>query len=123
MKRAHCWILSSLLMAMLVPVFTAGLAHAYPEFKKEFDKKYAPLAPQIAKVKCNVCHVGKSKKDRNEYGKALSKFITKKEKKKPDKIQEALQKAEGEHSDPANASSPTFGELMKEGKLPVETAH
>lgn len=133
MKRVHVTFLGGLLTAFLIPVFTVGLAHAYPEFKKEFDKKYvhkgatapneAALFQAADKAKCNICHMGKTKKQRNAYGVTLSKFVTKKDKKNAAKIQEALDKAEAEHSDPANATSPTFGELIKEGKLPVEAAH
>ena len=35
-----------------------------------------------------------------------------------DKIKEALEAVEKEHSKPGDEKSPTFGELIKEGKLP-----
>ena len=70
-------------------------------------------------AKCNVCHVGKSKKDRNAYGHALADLLDKKEDAKDvAKIRAALEKVAGMPSDPAKADSVTFGDLIKQGKLP-----
>ena len=86
--------------------------------------------------KCYICHVnmtklgekGLGKKVRNNYGKALSAFLEKdnfsseRREAQPDKVaaevQAALEKVEAMKSDPANASSPTFLELIQSGKLP-----
>jgi mono/diheme cytochrome c family protein len=77
------------------------------------------LADAVATVKCNVCHEGKSKKDRNAYGAALSDLLDKKEDAKaPAKIRAAIEKVATMPSDPANPASPTFGALIAEGKLP-----
>ncbi len=81
------------------------------------DPKEKALAEAAGAAKCNICHVGKEKKDRNVYGKALAKIIAKKET-DVDKIKEALGKVAAEHSNPDDASSPTFGDLIKDGKLP-----
>jgi len=111
---------------------------AFPEFKKEFDKKYIkdpPTTPDeialeaaVKTAKCGVCHTAPekeptSKKVRNTYGRAISKMIPagtdkKALKKEPEKIQELLDKAAAEHSDAKDPASPTFGDLIKEGKLP-----
>lgn len=119
-----------LLMIVAAAVSSLGVeaARAVPPFKKEFDNLYvkkdsteAPdkaLAEAVEKVKCNVCHVGKDKKKRNAYGEALKKLINKKEK-DPAKIKEAIEKVGAEHSDPNDANSPTYGDLIKEGKLPA----
>lgn len=104
-------------------------ARAIPPFKKEFDtlyvKKDSTAAPDVAfvaaveKVKCNVCHKGKDKKLRNAYGEELAKLLDKKaDAKDAAKIKDALEKVAAMPSDPANASSPKFGDLIKEGKLP-----
>ena len=106
-------------------------AHAYNQFYKEFYKKYVGdkstpaqkrLDATIKKVKkCNVCHDprkinGKaSKKNRNPFGQALAKLLSKKDKKNVEKIQKALdtvakQKAPG--------SDKTFGELLEAGEMP-----
>jgi hypothetical protein len=104
------------------------LATAVEPFKKEFDAKYVKkdgttdaeknFAAAAEKAKCNVCHVGKSKKNRNEYGKALGQLITKKDGKNVEKIQEAMDKVAAMKSNPKDDGSPTFGDLIKEGKLP-----
>ena len=104
-------------------------AQAIPPFKKEFDLKYlhkdsqAPnevaLVEVVEKVKCNVCHVGKDKKMRNAYGDSLAELLDKKEDaKNPEKIQDALIKVEALNSVPGDANSPTFGDLIRQGKLP-----
>ncbi len=98
-------------------------------FKKEFEAKYVKkdaateaeksLAAAVMKVKCNVCHVGKTKKERNEYGKALDELLDKKaDAKNTAKIQEALDKVAGQKSNPKDPNSPTFGQLIEQGKLP-----
>ncbi|HEX3726100.1 MAG TPA: hypothetical protein VHV08_07645 [Pirellulales bacterium] len=126
MKRllflALCGVMAGALLAKL------NSAHALEAFKKEFDNKYVKkdgttdaeknLAAAAEKAKCNICHVGKSKKARNEYGKALSTLLTKKDAKNSEKIQKALDDIATMKSDPKDASSPTFGELISEGKLP-----
>lgn len=87
------------------------------EFKAVYVKDGSPLAAEVEKAKCNVCHVGKSKKDRNAYGQALAELLDKKEdKENKEKIRQALETVASMPS--AGAGSPTFGDLIKEGKLP-----
>jgi hypothetical protein len=84
----------------------------FDAFKEKYgadDQKYADL---ITETKCFVCHVGKSRKNRNSYGMALSKSL--KNEKDKDKIKEVIGKAESEKS----PDGKTFGELIKEHKLP-----
>ena len=118
-------------------------AKAYPRTDgalKELETKYDATTSGSAKfMRCMVCHdrvkraapVGESthylpKKKRNAYGKALfaalkelddpAKGAKRGKKVKDTKIfQAALKKVEGE-KDPATGK--TFGELLKEGKLP-----
>jgi hypothetical protein len=104
-------------------------AQAIPAFNKEFMDKYVKkepatdsekaLATAVAKVKCNVCHMGTNKKMRNPYGTALKGLLDKKtDIKNIAKIQAALEKVSGMKSKPDDPSSPTFGELLEQGKLP-----
>lgn len=96
-------------------------------YKKQFDLMYVKkdstdptekmFAAAAEAAKCNICHVGEKKKDRNVYGQALAKIIMKNEK-DPAKIDAALAEVAKEHSKPGDAASPTFGDLIKEGKLP-----
>ena len=104
-------------------------ARAVDPFKKEFEAKYVKkdpatpeeqaLAAAVQKAKCNVCHVGTNKKKRNAYGDALDAYLDRKtDLKNKAKIQEALDKVAGEKSKPGDPNSPTFGDLIKQGKLP-----
>src|SRR5262245_31063721 len=78
MKKCVCVVLG--LFAIVLAVESAS---ALPPFNKEWTAKYvdgngnAKFVEAVGTAKCNVCHVGTSKKDRNEYGKAVSKFLTK----------------------------------------------
>lgn len=90
------------------------------EFKDLYVKEGSPLAAEVERVKCNVCHVGKDKHDRNAYGKALDERLDKKaDKDNKEKIRQMLEEVAALPSDPAKPGSPTFGALIKEGKLPV----
>lgn len=122
----------SLLLACLVLVLSAAPAWAIPPFSDAFKKAYVkpgePLEAKVAEAKCNVCHVGKEKKDKNEYGKTVGKFLkkadftgdAKKFDPKSDEgakaLQEGLDKAAAEKS----SSGKTFGELIKAGELPAK---
>ncbi len=126
--------MKKLLLLGLVGFLAGGvLAHvqsvqATDAFKKEFEQKYVKKEPgsdaekaltaAFQKAKCNTCHVGTTKKVRNDYGKALNQFITKKDIKDKDKIQHALDEVAKLKSKPDDATSPTFGELIEQGKLP-----
>jgi hypothetical protein len=61
-------------LLLLCGVFAVALVasvEARPNYKKEHDKQ---IENKVVKdAKCNVCHYGKSKKNRNDYGKALTK--------------------------------------------------
>lgn len=127
-------VLFCLIVGAIAVVSTADKAFAIKPFMDVFVEKYnvkepktdadKALAVAVAEVKCNLCHEGKSKKDRNAYGAAMDKLVDKAEivallKEDKDKgektITEALVKLEAEKS----PSGETFGELLKAGKLPV----
>jgi hypothetical protein len=119
-------------MCLLIVLVVAGLfvpsASALPPFNKEWMAKYkdgsknAKFVEAVETAKCNVCHQGESKKMKNEYGKAVGKYLTKakyneiKEDEAAAKkyILEGLQKAEGEK----NGGGKSYGEMMKAGSLP-----
>jgi cytochrome c2 len=85
------------------------------------DGKDKAFAAAVEKAKCAICHEGKSKKNRNSYGKALAELLSRKtDTENKEKIQAALKKVEAKRSDPKSDKSPTFGELIKAGKLPAD---
>ena len=100
-------------------------AEARPQYFKAFTDNYPDLKKEIAVQKCNVCHFGKDKKDRSNYGEAFGKTLSKvvgdpQAKNVPakqlPKIKEAVKKTEEEKSAVADK---TFGDLLKEKKLPA----
>ena len=96
--------------------------------KQETFSKEQLYAKAKAADKCNLCHdaASKSKKDHNEYGKALKNHMPAEEFMKlkgPDdkaalakKLGEALKATEADK----HSSGKTFGEVIKAGKLPGE---
>jgi hypothetical protein len=116
-------------------------AYALPPFYKEFQTKYVKAdstAEQdlafatlvTKKAKCNVCHMGRSKKMHNAYGLELKKLLKKDEfkaarlKAEPEKCTEeiiaALDQVAALKSN--GDDSPTYGELIAQGKLPAGEA-
>jgi hypothetical protein len=140
MKKVGTLVLCAVAV-MAVASWKAAPVQAYPEFYKEFEKKYTketPATPEettfketVTMTKCGICHTGKTKKVRNTYGQAIGKLIPdvlgvaepsaddkKALKKNTVQIEALLDKAAKEPSDPDNKTSPTFGDLIKENKLP-----
>jgi hypothetical protein len=131
MKRLMMWVLLPVLAVVVIGSMTP--VHAIPAFEAEYKKTYykpdgsaeqKKLAAAIDKISetkdgkttsCNVCHIaGQGKKMKNEYGQAVGKVVTKKDKDAADKIQAGLKTTEGEKS----KSGKTFGDLIKAGELP-----
>ena len=104
-------------------------AQAIKPFKDGFTAKYVKpdstdpaeqlFAEAVATAKCNVCHVGKSKKNRNPYGIQLAELLNKStDKDNKERIQAAFDKVAAIKADPDNPDAPTFGQLIAAGKLP-----
>ena len=115
------------MMVGVIVAFVSGVssrpAYAIKQFFDEFKTVYvkpgSPLAAEVEAAKCNVCHAGTSKKERNAYGNALAELLDKKEDaKNVEKIRKALETVAAMPSDPAKADAPTFGALIEQGKLP-----
>ncbi len=124
------------LMLLAGLLATCGLARpaaAIKSFQVEFEKLYVGeesdtelgklfAEKKMKKVRCLVCHQGKKKKVRNAYGIQLSDLLDKKkDKKDKEKIIEALKIVAEMKSNPEDSESPTFGEIIAEGKLPGGT--
>lgn len=115
------------LVVVVVLALGAGPAWAIPPFKKAFDDKYGTvesIKTASAELKCNVCHFGNSKKNLNDYGKAL-KMLVKKDDYKADRLQAeadkvkseldaAMTKVEAEKS----KDGEKFGDRLKAGRVP-----
>jgi adenosylmethionine-8-amino-7-oxononanoate aminotransferase len=120
-KSRHAWFVG----VGMVVVVAGSARHAFAikqfadEFKAVYVKEGTPLAAAVEEAKCNVCHVGKSKKDRNSYGHALAERLDKKEDaKNVEKIRQALVEVAALSSDPTKPDAPTYGALIDQGKLP-----
>jgi hypothetical protein len=117
-----------LVLGCVALALTVSPALALPPFNKEWQAKYVEGNPNanfvdaVGTAKCNVCHMGKSKKDKNEYGKAVGKYLTKDEYNKIKSDADAAKKYIDAGLDKAatekSASGQTFGDLIKAGQLP-----
>ena len=134
MTRACAFVVATLIAWSL----GATSVLALPPINVQWQEKYSTLKDAVVKTygeestaKCNVCHIqGKGKKEKNAYGMAVGKFVTKAEitKIKEDAgdnadaaaeatkkyILEGLAKVEAEKA----ADGKTYGDAIKAGKLP-----
>jgi hypothetical protein len=123
MRKLCTWTLVTcgLLAVALLVTTTARQAQARPNYLAWWMQKYPDVAKKNnvkAAVKCNVCHFGTSKENRNDYGKAIIKGLDgKKNLKKKDKtiFEDALKTAEEQKS---ATPDKTFGDLLQAGELP-----
>ena len=119
------------LVVVLAIIFGAcSPAWAIIPFKKAFDEYYGKNNADIKKAsdeaKCLVCHVGtQSKKNRNDYGKALSELLKKDNfkadrlQKEPEKVKEEIEAAFKKAEDmKTKDGKEKFGDRLKAGKLP-----
>lgn len=122
--KKYCAIVALAFGALVLSGLQASKVEARPQYKAQFEKHYAEskIVEAAKEAKCNVCHYGKSKKNRNDYGKALSEHLSKavydelkKDKEALNKkISEALKAVEKKKS----VGGETFGDLIEAGKLP-----
>lgn len=124
MKATRVWALCLLIAVACL----CDSANARPQYKTAHDKKYkdSKISKLLQRADCTACHFGKSRSNRNDYGKALSKVGLTKEKFDELKtkkaalskhIQEALVKVLKEKSE----SGDTFGKRINAGMLPGTT--
>jgi len=129
MRRPALSGVAGLLVHALLVGPAAQPAKAVKQFRDAFIAKYVKpdssdakdkaFAAAVETAKCNLCHAGKSKKDRNPYGVALDELLDRKtDKDDKAKIAAALDKAAEVKSDANDPGSPTFGQLISDGKLP-----
>lgn len=115
-----------LVLALFGMILSVESVSALPPFNKEWTAKYAEgnakLAEAANTAKCNVCHMGTSKKDRNAYGMAVSKYLTKAKYNEIKDDEAAAKKYILEGLDKAaadkNPAGKSYGDLLKAGELP-----
>jgi tRNA U54 and U55 pseudouridine synthase Pus10 len=118
------------LIVAAVALSLTNSAYAVGAFQKQFVKSYTSETKNkvffeaVAKAKCNVCHYGKSKKMRNDYGTALSKLLDKSEfktslvKADPEGAEKKIVAAFEKVAKMKNGKGLLYGDLIKQLKLP-----
>ena len=120
MLKLSCNAVAGLVLTLagLVLFTSARPAQARPQYLGVWLSTYPDAAEKNSvktAVKCNVCHYGASKKNRNDYGKAIIKALDgEKNVKDKEKFKEALNTAAKEK----NADGKTFQELLDAKELP-----
>jgi hypothetical protein len=121
------------LTAAGIVALAADRAAAVPAFREQFRAKYIKpdskdpkdiaLRDAFDRSGCNLCHVGEDRANRNAYGRALAKFVSRKtDTRNKEKIQAALDKIAAMKTKPDDPHSPSFGDIIASGKLPTDEA-
>ena len=96
-------------------------------FKDLYVQPNTPFAKQVEDAKCNLCHDGKNRKNRNDYGKAVQLYLKKadfvgaaakfnpKTEAGKKALADGLEKAGAEKS----SDGKKFDALIKAGELPA----
>ena len=122
--------------AAIAGVFSTRPAGAVKPFLEQFKALYVKpkttdhamqiFNVAVEKKACSLCHLGnptKPKKELNAYGTPFKKLLTKRDGQDSKKVRAAMGKVARMKSNPDDPDSPTFGERLKEGKLPVGEIH
>ena len=118
MRKSWTWIACGVAFAGTALVSVPRTAQARPNY---LNMGFVVVYPQLKDaataegVKCNVCHFGEKKTNRNDYGKAVGEALGATKVTDAKAIEEALKKAEAGKS---SVEGKTFGDLIKMGKLP-----
>lgn len=111
-------VVCSLALVAALVISSGSNAIARPKYKDAMSTLYPKLAEKHGKngkLSCAVCHPGKSKKDRNNYGVAVGNALSKKNETDAAKLKEALETAAKEKS---ATEGKTFGDLIEALELP-----
>jgi hypothetical protein len=118
-----------LFVAIAIAFGAARPVFAVLQFYRTFDEVYLKTsdneefvkAARVAKMRCLICHQGKNRKNHNPYGIHLVELLDRTKDAKVDgipRVKEALAKVGAMHSDPNDDNSPTYDDLLKDGKFP-----
>jgi hypothetical protein len=109
------WICGAMLFGLLLPA-TSKTATARPGYGDAFQTTYArEFSGNAEATKCTVCHFGPVKRSRNDYGMAVTKALKTRNERDAAAIRTALEAAAKQ---PSAVKGKTFGDLIKQGKLP-----
>lgn len=100
---------------LLAICFATSVTEARPKYMAAFKDAY-PSVEGLDEAKCNICHEGSNKKDKNDYGKAYGMVLNAKNCKDDEVIKKALKDVEAK---PSAVSGKSFGDLLKENKQPA----
>lgn len=113
--EARQWMMYA---AMAIGMLSAGAEkiHARPHYSEAFRKAYEKeFSGNTAAADCTVCHFGPVKRSRNDYGMAVTKALKVRNERDAAEVRKALEEAAKQ---PSAVKGKTFGDLIKEGKLP-----
>lgn len=122
--RNVCLILLVGLYVSTISRPAAAVLQFYKVWETEYltnhpDQEYAKLVKKPAN-RCFVCHVGKKRTHRNEYGAQMEEALDwKKDAKDKEKILAAIKAAGEQHVDPNDESSETFAQRIEASKFPA----
>ncbi len=89
---------------------------ARPQYFETFKKTYEPLGKAAEEKRCAVCHGMGKKTERNKYGQAIAEAVGDQKNLKDDEaVLKAVRSVEAKAS---GVEGKTFGDLIKEGRLP-----
>lgn len=119
----------SIVVSLLAIPTLASSAWAVRPFQEQFYSFYLneqstnlediAYVTAVRDAKCNLCHWGNRKKDKNTYGIELAKLLAgTADKRNSEKIRNALIRAAEAKSNPDDVDSKTFGELIAARQLP-----
>ncbi len=122
-----CVCVPAIAILVLGPLASVGwsISAFQNEFYATYLKETSDDADDVAfgelvrEAKCNLCHIGNRKKDRNTYGVELGRLLDHRaDKSNVAKIRNALQQVAVLKSDPHDENAKTFGEMIAARELP-----
>lgn len=117
MRKSWTWIACGVAFVGAALLNAPQDAQARPKYLAAFKTAYPTVKDTAESATCMVCHYGDTKKNRNDYAKAVGEALGKDAKDIKDEkaIADALKKAEAGKS---ATEGKTFGDLLKAGKVP-----
>lgn len=115
-----------LMLSLALSCLLGTPAFAYKQFMEEWMELYITddtdeqLSADAKQAKCFICHQGKKKDNHNPYGIHFVERLGKGDRKDVEKIVAAIKEV-GDLPSSQETGSPTYAELIAEGKLPGGT--